>query len=226
MVVGKGTSNGVANFAPLATSVSLLWSSVHSGQVQSMHATNSPQPFKPHHFCSVPSRSIIWHHCSPSIQLNNCSECLPLTLTSSLTVDANMSHTSGTTVSNYNRAGDKTVDNASRDAKFEKNLADYKRRRAEEQSAAAKLRSDTLLAGRNQEKVTGKPMNFDVFFEGRRVIQLDEWIPSTSGSTHQEGPLTFTGTRAPLTSALVPASTATPSPSVAVQLTDDCITMH
>ena len=121
-----------------------------------------------------------------------------------------MSHTSGTTVNSCSRAGDKTIDNASRDAKFEKNLADYKKRQAEEQSAAAKLRSDTLQAGQVQEKVTGKAMNFDDFFRGRRVIQPDEWNPATSGLTCKEESLTSTSIPVPSTSALAHVPTATP----------------
>jgi hypothetical protein len=137
-----------------------------------------------------------------------------------------MSHTSETTVNSSQRAGDKTVDNVSRYAKFEKNLADYEGRQAEEQSAAAKLRLDTLQAGRDQENVTGKTMNFSAFLERRYVRHPDRYASLASRSAHKEGPQTFTGTPNPSTSVLAPASTVTPSPSVAVQSTGDFTTRH
>jgi hypothetical protein len=189
-----------------------------------MNRTNSPViSIVPAIFHHAPSFD---NYCNPSVGPNNQSECPPLTLTSSLTVDANMSHTSRTTVISYNRAGDKTIDNASRDAIFEKNLADYKGRQAKERSAAAKLRSDTLQAGRDQENVTGKTMNFSAFLKRGYVRHPDGYASLASRSAHKEGPQTFTGTPNLSTSPLAPASTVTPSQSVAVQLTDDFTAMH
>jgi hypothetical protein len=179
--------------------------------------------------------SALFHHipsfnnyCSSSVQLNNQSKFPLLTLTR-LTDGShvNMSHKSQTTANSCNGRGDKTIDNASRDAKFEENLADYKRRQAEEHLAAEQLRLDTLQAGRDQENVTGKTMNFSAFLKRRYVRHPDGYASLASRSAQKEGPQTLTGTPDQLTHrVLVPASTATPSPSVAVQSTGDFTTMQ